>query len=71
MLSDAERDALEDIGDNIGRAMRFVDGFDLDDFEGLQKQELLKTKAARGAARGPNAAPRKGSGGEKWRKALV
>jgi uncharacterized protein with HEPN domain len=32
MLSDAERDALEDIRDNIARAMRFVDGFDLDAF---------------------------------------
>ena|SRR5215472_9074840 len=26
MLSDVERDALEDIRDNIARAMRFVDG---------------------------------------------
>ena len=32
MLSDAERDALEDIRDNIARAMRFVDGLDLDAF---------------------------------------
>jgi uncharacterized protein with HEPN domain len=32
MLSDAERDALEDIADNIARAMRFVDGLDLDGF---------------------------------------
>jgi uncharacterized protein with HEPN domain len=32
MLSEAERDALDDIRDNIARAMRFVDGFDLDDF---------------------------------------
>ncbi len=32
MLSDAERDALEDIRDNIARATRFVDGFDLDAF---------------------------------------
>ncbi len=32
MLSDIERDALEDIRDNIARAMRFVDGFDLDAF---------------------------------------
>jgi hypothetical protein len=32
MLSDTERDALEDIRDNIARAMRFVDGFDLDAF---------------------------------------
>ena len=31
MLSD-ERDALDDIRDNIARAMRFVDGFDLDAF---------------------------------------
>ena len=32
MLSDAERDALEDIRDNIARAMRFIEGFDLDAF---------------------------------------
>ena len=32
MLSDVERDALEDIRDNISRAMRFIDGFDLDGF---------------------------------------
>ena len=32
MLSDTERDALEDVRDNIARAMRFVDGFDLDAF---------------------------------------
>jgi uncharacterized protein with HEPN domain len=32
MLSDVERDALEDIRDNIARAMRFVDGLDLDGF---------------------------------------
>ncbi len=32
MLSDAERDALEDIRDNIARATRFVDGFDFDAF---------------------------------------
>ncbi len=32
MLSDTERDALEDMRDNIARAMRFVDGFDLDAF---------------------------------------
>jgi uncharacterized protein with HEPN domain len=32
MLSDIERGALEDIGDNIARAMRFVDGLDLDGF---------------------------------------
>jgi uncharacterized protein with HEPN domain len=32
MLSDAERDALEDIRDNIARAPRFVEGLDLDAF---------------------------------------
>ena len=32
MLSDAERDALEDIRDNIARATRFIEGFDLDAF---------------------------------------
>ena len=32
MLSETERDALEDIRDNIARALRFVHGLDLDDF---------------------------------------
>jgi len=32
VLSETERDALEDIRDNIARAMRFVDGLDLDGF---------------------------------------
>jgi uncharacterized protein with HEPN domain len=32
MLSETERDALEDIRDNIARAMRFVAGLDLDAF---------------------------------------
>ena len=32
MLSETERDALEDIRDNIARAMRVVHGFDLDGF---------------------------------------
>lgn len=32
MLSETERDALEDIRDNIAKAVRFVDGFDLDAF---------------------------------------
>ena len=32
MLSEIERDALEDIRGNIARAMRFVDGLDLDGF---------------------------------------
>src|ERR1700685_1043495 len=32
MLSEIERDALEDIRDNIVRVMRFVDGLDLEGF---------------------------------------
>jgi uncharacterized protein with HEPN domain len=32
MLSDVERDALEDIRDNIARAMRFIDGLDFNGF---------------------------------------
>jgi uncharacterized protein with HEPN domain len=32
MLSENDRDALEDIRDNIARVMRFVDGYDLDLF---------------------------------------
>ena len=32
MLSEIERDALADIRGNIARAMRFVDGLDLDGF---------------------------------------
>ena len=37
MLSDIERDALEDIRDNIAQAMRFVNGLDLDGFLGNDK----------------------------------
>jgi uncharacterized protein with HEPN domain len=37
MLSEIEREALEDIRDNIARAMRFVAGFDLDGFLGDAK----------------------------------
>jgi hypothetical protein len=40
MLSDAERDALEDVSDNIARAMRFVDGLDLDAFLADDKNVL-------------------------------
>ncbi len=32
MLSDIERDALEDMRDNIARAMQFVHGLDLESF---------------------------------------
>jgi uncharacterized protein with HEPN domain len=32
MLSDIESDALEDIRDNIARAIRFIDGLDFDGF---------------------------------------
>lgn len=32
MLSDTDRDALEDIQDNIARVMRFVEGYDLGRF---------------------------------------
>lgn len=32
MLSDTDRDAIEDIHDNIVRVMRFVGGYDLDRF---------------------------------------
>jgi len=32
MLSEKERDALEDMRDNIARAARFVEGFDLQTF---------------------------------------
>jgi hypothetical protein len=32
MLSDIERDALEDIRDNIARAMQFVHGLDFESF---------------------------------------
>jgi uncharacterized protein with HEPN domain len=32
MLSEIERDALEDIRENIGRAMQFVQGLDLEGF---------------------------------------
>jgi uncharacterized protein with HEPN domain len=32
MLSDADRDALEDIRDNIARVMRFIEDYDFDRF---------------------------------------
>ena len=32
MLSESDRDALEDIGDNIARVRRFVEGFDIEGF---------------------------------------
>jgi uncharacterized protein with HEPN domain len=44
MLSDIERDALEDMRDNIARAMRFVDGFDLDGFLGDDKTFYAATR---------------------------
>ena len=44
MLSDIERDALEDIRDNIARAMRFVDGLDLDGFLGDDKTFYAATR---------------------------
>ena len=44
MLSDAERDALEDIRDNIARAERFVDGFDLDAFLADDKTFFAATR---------------------------
>jgi uncharacterized protein with HEPN domain len=44
MLSDIERDALEDIRDNIARAMHFVDGFDLDGFLGDDKTFYAATR---------------------------
>ena len=40
MLSEIERDALEDIRDNIARAVRFVAGLDLDGF--LADDKLLR-----------------------------
>jgi uncharacterized protein with HEPN domain len=44
MLSDIERDALEDIRDNIARAMRFVDGCDLDAFLADDKTFYVATR---------------------------
>ncbi|HEY8032117.1 MAG TPA: HepT-like ribonuclease domain-containing protein [Methylocella sp.] len=44
MLSDVERDALEDIRDNIARAMRFVDGFDFDAFLADDKTFFAATR---------------------------
>src|SRR3984957_12334199 len=44
MLSDGARDALEDIGDNIARAMRFVDGLDLDGFVADDKAFYAATR---------------------------
>jgi uncharacterized protein with HEPN domain len=44
MLSDVERDALEDIRDNIARALRLVDGLDLDGFLGDDKTFYAATR---------------------------
>jgi len=48
MLSDVERDALEDIRDNIARAMRFVDGLDLDGFLADDKTFYAATRSSTG-----------------------
>ena len=44
MLSENERDALEDIRDNIARALRFVEGFDLEAFLGDDKTFYATTR---------------------------
>src|SRR5271168_1220098 len=44
MLSDIERDALEDIRNNIDRAMQFVRGLDLDGFLGDLKSFYAATR---------------------------
>ncbi len=44
MLSEIERNALEDIRDNIARAMRFVDGVDLDAFVADDKTFYAATR---------------------------
>jgi uncharacterized protein with HEPN domain len=44
MLSDIERDALEDIRDNIARAMQFVHGLDLESFLGDIKSFYAATR---------------------------
>jgi hypothetical protein len=48
MLSDVERDALEDIRDNIARAMRFVDSLDLDCFLADDKTFYAATRSSTG-----------------------
>ena len=52
MLSDAERDALEDIRDNIARAVRFVDGLDLDAFLADDKTFYARDALPRNHLRG-------------------
>lgn len=44
MLSEIERDALEDIRDNIARAMRFVQGLDFDGFLNDDKTFFAATR---------------------------
>jgi uncharacterized protein with HEPN domain len=44
MLSEKERDALEDIRDNILRAMRFVEGLDLAGFIADEKSFYAATR---------------------------
>lgn len=44
MLSDIERDALEDIRDNIARAVQFVHGLDLESFPADVKSFYAATR---------------------------
>ena len=44
MLSEIERDALEDMRDNIARVMRFVQGLDLDGFLTDEKSFYAATR---------------------------
>jgi uncharacterized protein with HEPN domain len=44
MLSDVERDALEDMRDNIARAVNFVHGLDLDGFLADEKSFYAATR---------------------------
>jgi uncharacterized protein with HEPN domain len=44
MLSEIERDALEDIRDNIVRVMRFVHGLDFEGFLGDDKSFYAATR---------------------------
>ncbi len=58
MLSEADRDALEDIRDNIARVLRFVDGCDLNALVADDRTFYASTRLGLTAAHSRARAPR-------------
>jgi uncharacterized protein with HEPN domain len=54
---DAERDALENMSDNVARAMRFVDGLDLDAFLADDKTFYAATRCLEIISEAPRRLP--------------